>query len=433
MLTLLLIAARNLARNRKRTLLLGGAIAIVTALLVMLTALFNGTQASMLRNATTLSTGHVNVAGFYKITSGTAAPVITDFVKLRELVEKETSGMQSMVVRGRGFGKLVSDRASQVAVVSGIDIAKEANFKSILEMTAGDVNKLSEPHSILIFEQTAERLELKVGDNVTLTSQTYRGAANSIDCKVAAIAKPLGMFSSFFSYVPLSTLRELYGLDPTTAGGIQIYLNDWQEADQVAAHLAQVIAKAGYRVMDHMDMPYWRKFDIVKREDWTGQKIDVTTWTDEDPFMRWTLFGFRAVIAIVFMVLLAIIIIGVMNTLWMAIRERTREVGALRAIGMQRGSVLAMFVTEGALLALMSSTVGVVIGVLAATAINAAHFKMIKGFQMVLMSETVTMLISPPTVAISLLVIASVTTLGSILPAWRAARLQPVEAMHASN
>jgi len=149
--------------------------------------------------------------------------------------------------------------------------------------------------------------------------------------------------------------------------------------------------------------------------------------------MKWTLVGFRMLIVIIFLVLMAIIIIGVMNTLWMAIRERTREVGALRAIGMQRHTVLAMFVTEGALLAFISSTAGVILGVAAAYALNAAHLKMIKGFQMVLMSETVSLMVNVPTVLISLLVIASVTTLGSILPAWRAARLQPVEAMHSSN
>ena len=95
--------------------------------------------------------------------------------------------------------------------------------------------------------------------------------------------------------------------------------------------------------------------------------------------------------------------------------------------------VLGMFVTEGALLALISSTSGAILGVLAAYGLNAAHLKMIKGFQMVLMSETVTLLVNVPTVLLSLLVIAGVTTLGSILPAWRAARLQPVEAMHSSN
>ena len=431
--TLLLIAARNLARNRKRTFLLGGAIATVTVLLVLLTSLFSGTQASMLRNATTLSTGHVNVAGFYKITSGTAAPVVTDYAKVKAIIEKEAPGLQSVVVRGRGFGKLVSDASSQIAVIAGIDVDQEANFKSILEIVHGDVKQLSEPHSILIFEATAERLELKIGDTLTISSQTFRGAQNSIDCKVVAIAKPLGMFSNFFAYVPNATIRELYGLDAATAGGIQLYLKDWEQAEAVAAKLRTVLAASNYRVMDHMEMPYWRKFDIVKREDWTGQKLDVTTWADEDQFMKWTLVGFRMLIVIIFLVLMAIIIIGVMNTLWMAIRERTREVGALRAIGMQRHTVLAMFVTEGALLAFISSTAGVILGVAAAYALNAAHLKMIKGFQMVLMSETVSLMVNVPTVLISLLVIASVTTLGSILPAWRAARLQPVEAMHSSN
>ena len=77
MRTLVLIAARNLVQSRKRSLMLGSAIASVTLLLVLLGGLASGIQSTMLRAATTLATGHVNIGGFFKITTGQASPVVT--------------------------------------------------------------------------------------------------------------------------------------------------------------------------------------------------------------------------------------------------------------------------------------------------------------------------------------------------------------------
>ena len=85
---LVLIAFRNLLQHKRRTALLGGAIAVVVALLVVMTGLTNGIQATMLRAATTLSTGHVNIGGFYKITTGDAAPVVVEYAGLVDLVKE---------------------------------------------------------------------------------------------------------------------------------------------------------------------------------------------------------------------------------------------------------------------------------------------------------------------------------------------------------
>ena len=56
-------------------------------------------------------------------------------------------------------------------------------------------------------------------------------------------------------------------------------------------------------------------------------------------------------------ILIAIIIIGIMNTMWIAIRERTREIGTLRAIGMHRREVLWMFLLESLMLGLFATVV----------------------------------------------------------------------------
>lgn len=432
MKTLLLIAVRNLLQNRKRSLLLGSAIGLVTMLLVLLSALFNGMQTTMLRSATTLMTGHVNVAGFYKVTSGMASPVVTKYADLEQLVRKETPGLQSVVVRGRGWGKVISETGSQQSAIVGIDVTKEKNFRDVVQVKSGRIEDLGQPHTILIFESVADRLEVKVGDNLTISAQTYRGLNNTVDVRIVAIAKNLGMFSGFNAYVPQDTIRDLYLLDPSTTGAIQIYLHDAEQADAVTAVLRSKIQAAGYRVMDKVSEPFWRKFDTVKREDWTGQKIDITTWTDEMKFMRYTLQTFSVLIAILVSVLLVIIVIGVMNTLWMSIRERTREVGTLRAIGMPRSSVGAMFMIEAAVLAVAATATGTLLATLVAAGVNAAHLLVPKAAQLFLMSETWRLLVDVPTAVRSLVIISIVTTLGAIYPAWRAARLQPVTAMQST-
>src|SRR5262249_28091391 len=143
---------------------------------------------------------------------------------------------------------------------------------------------------------------------------------------------------------------------------IQIYLKDIRDSDKVMGVLRKAYEAKGYRLMDHESNPFFFKFQTVNAEDWTGQKIDITTWEDEVSFLVKIIFGVKAFAFIVLVVLLVIIVIGIINTMWIAVRERTGEIGTLRAIGMQRGRVLAMFVAEAGLLGLCASGVGTLVG-----------------------------------------------------------------------
>src|SRR5512147_2661156 len=126
---LFLIAFRNLIQHRRRTLMLGGAIAGVTLLLVMVLGLTHGVSETMVRSATTVSTGHVNVGGFFKVTSGMAAPVVTDYKKIREVVQKEIPEVAFIVDRGRGWARVVSDTGSAQYGISGVDITQEQGLR----------------------------------------------------------------------------------------------------------------------------------------------------------------------------------------------------------------------------------------------------------------------------------------------------------------
>ena len=428
---LILIAVRNIQSNTRRTVLLGGAIGAVTALLVLLTSVSNGIQTTMLEAATTLSTGHVNVAGFFKITSGQAAPAVTNYAPLKKLVEGNVPEADIVVDRMRGWGKVVSPQSSIQVGIGGVDITTEKGFHDVLEITKGSLDDLKRPDGALIFESQAKRLKVKLKDGLTLSAPSVRGANMAEDVTVVAIAKDIGFLSGFSIFVNKEKVRKLYGMGDTTTGAIQIYLKDHADSKKVAARLRKLLTDhPEHTVMDLLSQPFWMKFPVVTREAWVGQRIDITTWEDELKFLTWTVQAFDSLTVALVSVLLIIIVVGVMNSLWMAIRERTKEIGTLRAIGMGRGRVLSMFVIEAFILSLGATVVGALAGWGLCEVLNAVEIPISKGFQIFLMRDTLFLVVEGRSIALAIGVITSVVTLFSLYPAYRAARMPPITAIH---
>jgi ABC-type lipoprotein release transport system permease subunit len=425
------IASRSLLQHRRRTLFLGLAIAGVTALLILLNSLSTGVRETMIRAATTLATGHVNVGGFFKVTRSAGGPIVTDYEKVIAAVRTSVPEMAGLVHRGRGWAKLVSDLGSTQAGITGIDIRNEPDFRRVIQLASGNLDDLSQPNTMLVFESQVEKLKVRVGDAVTISAQTTRGTANTVDCRVVAIAKDLGLLSKFGVFVPVATTRSLYQLRPDTTGVVQIRLRPQYlpEAQRIAARLRGQLAALGWSVMEADPQPFWMKFQNIAREEWTGQKLDVTTWDDEISFLTWTLDVLNWLTGALLTILLAIVVIGIMNTMWIAIRERTREIGTLRAIGMQRTGVLRMFVYESVLLGLAGSTAGLLLGVGVGTAVNLAAIRVPITVQLFLMSDTLQLAMHGGVLVRALLLITVVTSLAALYPAYRAARLRPVSAM----
>lgn len=425
------IALRSLFRHGRRTFFLVTAIAGVTGLLVLLNSLSTGISETMVRAATTLSSGHVNVGGFFKVTANQCGPVVTEFAKVVKVVEANVPELEHWVHRGRGWAKIISDSGSVQAGITGIDINNEPAFKQVISVVSGRIEDLAEPNTMLVFESQVERLKVKVGDAVTISAQTNRGAANTVDCRIVAVAKDMGLLSKFGTFVPVETTRALYQLRPDTTGVIQLYLKPKYvaQATAIAARLRGTLEKAGYAVMDADSNPFWMKFQSVNREDWTGQKLDVTTWEDEVSFLTWTLKVIDVLKLVLLTILIAIVITGIMNTMWIAIRERTREIGTLRAIGMQRGGVLRMFLFESLGMGVLGTVAGVLGGSVIAFLVNAAKIQVPLSVQLFLMSDQIHLAVHLSALIQSALMITFITMLAAVYPAYRAARLPPVSAM----
>lgn len=425
------IAWRNLLEHKRRTLLLGAAIATVTALAILLAGLSIGIQRTLSETAVALATGHLNVNGVYKISPGEAVPMVTKQNELRQVISRSVPEAKLIVARGRGGAKLVGEGVAIGVMLNGVEILRESALKQVLSVVAGRVEDLSSPNTLLLFEHQAEKLSLKVGDTVTLSAQTLRGVANTIDCRVVAIARDVGLLSGGNAFTSIETLRTLYQVRSDVMGVFQIHLDE-QSLDglpQIGERLRRDLTAAGYHVMPAAPQAFWQKLEAATRQSWAGQRLDVSTWQDEVSHMMWSYFALRAASTLLLSILLAITIVGIMNSLWVATRERTREIGALRAIGMQRGGVAQLFLMEAGLLGLLSGGAGALIAVALTSWINSSGIRVPLSVQLFVMRDRLELAVDPNLLLLCMLLVTVATCAAALYPSLRAARLKPVDAM----
>lgn len=440
---ILLIAMRNLVQARVRTLFLGTALTLVTMLLVILMGLSQGISDNIVRSATTLSTGHVNVAGFFKATSTDSAPLITDASRLKKIVRENTEGLDYVVDRNRGWARIISPTGALASLILGVDIEEEERLVDVLQLAPqsdykeggsqqilGDAAKLADPNTVVLFATQAERLEVDVGDKLTLRSQTRDGRANTVDVTIVAVARDIGILSNFSMFVPKQVVLDLYQLKPDTSGAIQIYLDDIDRSREVMEHLRLVLEKEGYELMEYQPAPFFAKFGTTSGEDWIGQKIDLTVWSDEVEFLMWVLTALDTVSYALIAILIAIIAVGVMNTMWISVRKRTSEIGTLRAMGMTKSRVFLLFISEAFLLGLFASLLGATLATIIALSINAAEITIpVDAVRAILLSDKLVLAIGPEQFLIAIGMLTSFTVISAMWPSIRAARMQPVEAI----
>ncbi len=112
--------------------------------------------------------------------------------------------------------------------------------------------------------------------------------------------------------------------------------------------------------------------------------------------------------------------IGTMNIMLVSVTERTREIGIRKAVGAKRQDILIQFIIEALLVTLVGGAIGVIVGVLAARLANGASFGT---------SSSVTTLVTPFSIVVAFTVSAAIGLFFGIYPAFRASRLDPIEAL----
>lgn len=435
-----LIAFRNILQRRVRSLMLAVAIIAVSLIFSMLLALTQGVKDTMIGNGTALMTGHLNIAGFYKISQSSANPMVTKYPPLKEYAQTQIPEASVVVDRVKMFGKVISETDSVMIPMWGVDMNQEENVLGRLEVEKddkgqpmGDVHHLKERGTIAIFDVHAKKLKVGVDDQVTISLPTRRNMNNTKDLRVVAVLKDVGMMSQFNGYVNILDAREVYQNKPDSTGQIMVYLKDVNALDKVEARVRKDLSDKGYLLMDKDPTPFWMKFDRVAGESWTGQKIDITTWEDETSFLKWIVSLLGALTFILTIVLSIIIVTGLINALWMSVKERTTEIGTLRAIGMQRKKVLWMFLLESLILSIGSTAVGLVAAAVLCNLLNAIQIPITsEAFRLFLMTNHLVFEFGFAQALVTFFSLVVFFTLGSLIPAYQASKLSPIVAINQS-
>ena len=137
----------------------------------------------------------------------------------------------------------------------------------------------------------------------------------------------------------------------------------------------------------------------------------------------------NSITMIVVLVLFFIILLGVVNTLRMTIKERTREIGTIRAIGMQRNDVRNLFMLETLFLTTLSCLAGILLGMIAIKILGTIEFDLNNAFSIILKNSRLYFKINPTALISSFLLILGMAALAAYFPARKAANLLAVEAL----
>lgn len=409
------LAARNLARERRRTLLSGLAMVVGMALLVFSRALAEGGHEEWIEAGVRLGSGHVSVQDpEYRLRrtidrrlSPPAVEAVDRALAAPAVERRLVAAAPRLSVQG-----LASSASSALPVsVTGVDPDAERRFSLIPEkLEAGRYLETDDRLRAYVGARLAERLDLDVGDRFVLTAQDATGEI------VGQMARVAGTFRTGIPeadeaivQVPLSTAREWLGV-PGAVTSYDLLLEGSRDVRPVGAELRSRLSGLG----DELEVLSWRE-----------AQPDLAAAVRMDDFADYV---FHAV-------LFGIAALAIINTILMSVMRRTREFGVLRALGLRRSEVGRVVFLEGLLLTLVSGLVGMAVG-LAGTWLlfrNGLDFSAFMNEDLTAAGVVIDPVVVPAfrvsQILASLAFIFVIGSLASIYPAWRATRIDVAEAM----
>ncbi len=272
-----------------------------------------------------------------------------------------------------------------------------AKFRAI-EGTALSSEKESQ---VEMASELARQLSLAPGDDAVVMSSTPDGQMNALDITVGGIYDTgVSATNDKFIRLPFCYAQQLY--DTKKADRVVVLLADWKMTGVMQQKLEQQLAAAGI-------------------------DTESKNWYQLSAFYRKVKTLFTMIFTFIFSIVLVIVVMSVINTMGMAVVERTREIGTLRALGLKRRGVSLLFAIEGALLGLLGSGVGVVLFFIVWLAFKITaptYFPPGSSSPVPLEIDAV-----PQMLAALVIFLASLSTAAAVLPAQKAGRQSIVDAL----
>jgi ABC-type lipoprotein release transport system permease subunit len=381
-------------------------VAIGLALLMLLSSVIQGEMGSALESAIQLQSGHIQIrAASYDETKSSLK--WEDLVENPDQVAAQIATLdQVKAATPRLFasGFLSTGDESSGVRIYGIDPQSAANDPYRAGILSGDFLTADDREGLLIGQPTALKLHLQVGDKVSLSVNTSNGDVLEQAFTIRGIYTTNTY--GFDNSTVLLSLAKAQALTQTEnhASTIFILLKDTSLTDSVANSIK---APAG---------------------------LKVKTWKDLNALLTEFETLANSYIGFFYLIILAITVSVIINTLIMSVYERTREIGILAAIGMRGGRIMGLFLSESFLLAIGGILMGLALGLFSVYLFNIKGFYIGNmGLNGMLVSDTIrARLTLDKTISVTIMTFVA-TILSGLYPAWMASRLEPVEALRAEK
>jgi len=345
---------------------------------------------------------------------------IEDYARVAE-VSRSIKGVAGASPFTYNQAMLSSASSAIGAVVRGLEVktAGEATVvpQKIVEGSLKGLNvKLGDKKGarpgIVLGKELAERLSVRTGDKINLISptgtMTPAGPMPRMTSFVVSGIFELGMYEydSSLAFISLHNAQKFFRLGDT-ATGVEIKLHDVDKARGVAD-----------AVMRELKGPYWTK-----------------TWQD----MNRSLFSALKLEKVTMFIILTLIILvaalNIISTLIMVVMEKHKDIAILKSIGASPGSIMKIFMVEGAIIGIIGTFAGAVFGVAVAMNLERVvsfieglfHFKILP--PSVYYIDKLPSRVEPMTVIIIIAFSLGISFLATLYPSWQAAKMRPVDSL----
>jgi len=406
MAKILKLAARNLARYWRRTLLTSGLIILGVVAVLLFIAVSGSFKSLIVGQITDSMLGHLQLHRRGYVASIDNLPLNLNMKPAAVAqVEKALAGDDAVVAWSPRlkFGAMFSNFTETTSIrLNGVLPEREAAAMPMLagRLVQGSAAKgLLERGKVLIPEIIARGMKLKPGDTVVLVATNLDGSVNGQTFVVQGVLGDVTGPGGRDGYVHLEDARELLRMIEGEVSEIAVRLRDLAALPAAKARITQALAGAGT-----LEVHGWDQLSPFAN---IARMIDLL-----DVFIRVMLVG--------------IVLIAVMNVMIMAVYERIREIGMIAAIGTPPRRILALFLAEGALLGVVGTAIGMILSLALVYALNVWPVKFAFGRDQLLV-------LAPSLAAADALAIGAVVIvmaiLASLQPAWKAARMDPIAAL----
>ncbi|MXY28522.1 ABC transporter permease [Candidatus Poribacteria bacterium] len=406
-LILVKLAWRNIFRNKRQTIIAATAIGIGLTALIFMDALMIGMQEILIRTATASFLGDAQIHRESFRDEQEVSLTIQALDEVTASLSEETI-VQHWTQRVLVFGMITSPANVSAINLVGVDPATERHLSLIDDaITEGVYFEGDNSRDVVIGAKLAEILEIALGDRVVVTVA---------QAKTGELSQEMFRISGIYNFAD----------EAMNSGMAFVRIQKAQEMLAIGNDVHEIAIKfSSIAYAQDSTLPFWDTYSQHGNEalSWTELMSQLTVVLDMTTYSKY----------IIGVILFAIVVFGIINTLFMSLYERMFEFGVLRAVGTRPFGMARVILFEAGALAIVSIGVGIILGFLV-TALLAYTGIDYTGIEMmgVTMQEFIRPVMTVEQFIIYPIWVFVFTLIAGLYPARHVAKMAPVDAMRRS-